>query len=123
MQQQWCRDVQQQWFVATAVAWYAEAEAEADYAHAQELVDALADAFERAIRLLDDGPCPHAAHPDLPGDTTSALWVGMHLASARGRAAYEKWPEPWAPPLDTALCPAFVAATARDSLRRLRNDR
>lgn len=107
-------------FVATAVAWYVEAEA--DDADAQELVDELADAFERAIGLLDDGPCPHGAHPDLPSDTTEALWVGMHLASARGRAAYEKWPEPWAPPLDTALCPAFVAVTARDSLTRLRND-
>ncbi|MFD5098111.1 hypothetical protein [Streptomyces albidochromogenes] len=65
---------------------------------------------------------PHGAHPDLPSDTTETLWVGMHLASARGRAAYEKWPEPWAPPFDTARCWAFVAATARDSLTRLRTD-
>ncbi|MFH8573643.1 hypothetical protein [Streptomyces sp. NPDC017993] len=106
-------------FVATAVAWYVEVEAGAS--DARELVGELVDAFERAIGPLDDGPCSHGAHPDLPSDTTQALWVGMHLASARGRAAYEKWPERWAPPLDTALCPAFVAATARDSLARLRN--
>ncbi|MEY2233788.1 hypothetical protein [Streptomyces sp. BF23-19] len=46
--------------------------------------------------------------------------MGVHLASAGGRAAYEKWPEPWAQPLHTALCSAFVAATARDSLTRMR---
>ncbi|MDX3535704.1 hypothetical protein PV721_15310 [Streptomyces sp. MB09-01] len=105
----------------------------------REYVDHEPQTYER---LADDGRpwtdprprdawlCPRnvAGHARVvmesprPGDTTEALWVGMHLTSARGRAAYEKWPEPWAPPLDTALCPAFVAATARDSLRRLRND-
>ncbi|MET9694425.1 hypothetical protein ABZY81_39455 [Streptomyces sp. NPDC006514] len=105
-------------FVAAAVVWYVESEG--DDSDARQLVDELAAAFERAIGLLHDDACPHGTHPDLPSDTTQALWVGMHMASARGRAAYEKWPEPWAPPLHTALCSAFVAATARDSLTRLR---
>ncbi|NGO79664.1 hypothetical protein G6045_28995 [Streptomyces sp. YC504] len=107
-------------FVATAVAWYVEVEADGTV-DIQELLDTLTEGFERARGLLDAGPCAHDVHPELPQDTTETLSVGMHLASARGRATYARWPEEWAIPLDTALCPAFVAATAEDSLRRLRN--
>ncbi|WP_199547657.1 hypothetical protein [Streptomyces sp. N35] len=107
-------------FAATAVAWYVEVEADGTV-DIQELLDGLTGAFERALGLLDRRACTHDTHPELPADCTQTLSIGMHLASARGRAAYERWPEEWAIPLDTALCPAFVAATAEDSLRRLRN--
>ncbi|WP_327350786.1 hypothetical protein [Streptomyces sp. NBC_01304] len=105
---------------AAAVTWYVEAEADGTV-DVQELLDALTVAFERALGLLDATTCTHDGHPELPRDSTETLAAGMYLASAPGRAAYEKWPEEWAIPLDTAVCPAFVAATAEDSLRRLRN--
>ncbi|MBC9713111.1 hypothetical protein H9Y04_11075 [Streptomyces sp. TRM66268-LWL] len=97
-------------------------EAEADgTVGIQELIEGLTGAFERALGLLDRAACTHDAHPELPADCTQTLSIGIHLASARGRATYERWPEEWAIPLGTALCPAFVAAVAEDSLRRLRN--
>ncbi|MFI7011313.1 hypothetical protein [Streptomyces sp. NPDC050145] len=109
-------------FTATAVTWYVEVEADPEHEEAQQLVAELVAAFERVLELLGEGgPCAHDAHPALPDDTTEALWVGAHLASARGRAVYVQWPREGVPPLDSARCSAFVAATARDSLARLRS--
>ncbi|QNS09343.1 hypothetical protein [Streptomyces xanthii] len=109
-------------FTATAVTWYVEVEADPEHEGAQQLVAELVGAFERALELLSDGgTCAHDAHPALPDDATEVLWVGAHLASARGRAVYERWPRKGVPPLGTVRCPVFVAATVRDSLARLRS--
>lgn len=106
---------------ATAVSWYALS----DLMHSKPVLDSLAAGLEEALRHLADARCAHDGHPGLPSSGPDAVWVGLHLSSPGGRQVYEleRASSGWGAPLGTLLCPAFTAATARDTLAKVRERR
>ncbi|MFI8873287.1 hypothetical protein [Streptomyces sp. NPDC055243] len=107
--------------VTTAVSWYAVS----DMMRSKPVLDGLAAGLEEALAHLSDASCAHDGHPGLPSGGPDAVRVGLHLSSPAGREVYEKEHRSsgWGAPLDTLLCPAFTAATARETLARLRERR
>lgn len=105
----------------TAVSWYAVS----DMMRSKPVLDDLAAGLEAALSHLSDAQCAHDGHPGLPDSGPDAVWVGLHLSSPAGRQVYqlERTSSGWGAPLDTLLCPAFTAATARETLARLRERR
>jgi hypothetical protein len=105
----------------TAVSWYAVS----DMMRSQTVLDALIAGLEAALSHLSDAECAHDGHPGLPKSGPDAVWVGLHLSSPAGRQVYdiERMSSGWGAPPDALLCPVFTAATARETLARLRERR
>ncbi|MFH8489638.1 hypothetical protein [Streptomyces longisporoflavus] len=108
--------------IATAaVSWYAIS----DMMRSESVLDDLAAGLETALTRLSDARCAHDGHPGLPGSGPDAVWVGLHLSSPAGRRVYEaeRGSSGWGAPQEALLCPVFTAATARETLARLRERR
>ncbi|MFH8806885.1 hypothetical protein ACH4GZ_06445 [Streptomyces hygroscopicus] len=101
----------------------------------RRVLDTMVDALEAVLPGLGDAPCAHGAgndtgdhtggHPEVGRDTAEQATVGVHLLSPGGRGVYRHWhrEEVETAPLEAWLCPAFLAAIAREALDHLRAGR
>ncbi|GDY57313.1 hypothetical protein SVIO_079360 [Streptomyces violaceusniger] len=87
----------------------------------------MVDALEAVLPGLGDASCAHGEgeHPEVGRDTAEQATVGIHLLSPGGRGVYRHWhrEELETAPLEAWLCPAFLAAIAREALDHLRAGR
>ncbi|MER6046261.1 hypothetical protein ABT168_02010 [Streptomyces sp. NPDC001793] len=84
------------------------------------VLDELIDALEQALPHYADATCDHVQHPELPQPAPDLAELGITLATAGGRARYERNRYEDGAPLEALLCPAVLADLATDTLDRLR---
>ncbi|MGW4081100.1 hypothetical protein ACWELB_47910 [Streptomyces asiaticus] len=109
--------------VLHAACWYAASGRIRD----RRVLDTMVDALEAVLPGLGGASCAHGEgeHPEVGRDTAEQATVGIHLLSPGGRGVYRHWhrEELETAPLEAWLCPAFLAAIAREALDHLRTGR
>ncbi|WP_413103666.1 hypothetical protein [Streptomyces sp. Inha503] len=109
--------------VLHAACWYAASGRIRD----RRVLDTMVDALEAVLPGLGGSSCAHGEgeHPEVGRDTAEQATVGIHLLSPGGRGVYRHWhrEELETAPLEAWLCPAFLAAIAREALDHLRTGR
>ncbi|AJT64775.3 hypothetical protein T261_3105 [Streptomyces lydicus] len=104
-----------------AVSWHAAS----GTVRSKSVLDDLVDGLEKALTHYAPGPCAHGpgGHPALPDSGPDAAGLGIQLSYAAGRALYARSSAARDAPLEALLCPAFMAATAQETLDLLRERR
>ncbi|QHC23962.1 hypothetical protein [Streptomyces sp. GS7] len=87
------------------------------------MLDELINALETTLPHYADATCGHAQHAELAQWAPDLAEFGITLASAGGRARYERYRREDEAPLENLLCQVTLAAIATGTLESLRSRR